>query len=105
MANGIPIVASDSHLFDDLDGIIPRPTDYLALAGEIDRIFSDNEYRANCVRKNLQFVNENNWSITAERHLAVYQRIIDANNFDTVTVLSYNRIGEQNDHHNRESQR
>lgn len=93
MACGTPIVASDSHLFDDLDGVIPRPTDYLSLATEIDKIFSDQDYREKLVNQNLQFVRENDWSITADRHLSCYDEIIGDFNSKMIRVETYTKIG------------
>jgi len=39
MANGIPVIASDSHLFDDLEGVVPKAHDTMTLADEIAKVF------------------------------------------------------------------
>lgn len=92
MANGIPIVASDSHLFDDLNGIIPRASDHLTLANEIDHIFSSKEYRDSLVSKTQEFVNSHNWDKTAGFHLDVYKDIIDRFEQNHVRVKKYEKI-------------
>lgn len=88
MANGIPIIASESHLFDDLEGIIPRPTDAESLANEIDMVFSNENHRKEMVRKNLEFVNNNDWSVTADRHVAAFCDIIERHESNCVRVQS-----------------
>lgn len=92
MANGIPIIASHSHLFDDLDGVIPRIDDHISLAKEIDHVFSDHVYRDSLVKRNLDFVQNNNWSITADRHIEVYDEIIRSYNKNGVRVLTYRKF-------------
>lgn len=69
MANGIPTVASSSHMFDDLDGVLPRPSDATALAAEIDRVFSCGEYRKGMVEKASSYVAANSWAAVADRYL------------------------------------
>jgi glycosyltransferase involved in cell wall biosynthesis len=81
MANGIPVVASESHLFDDLDGVIPRPKGYLELAGEIDRIFSDENYRNMLVERNKSYIKANDWSATADRYLAAFDTILSSGDY------------------------
>lgn len=78
MANGVPTIASESHMFDDLDGVLPRTVDAESLASEIDKIFSDGEYRKSLVQKNLEFVKNHSWSIAAEQHLIVYRQVVDS---------------------------
>lgn len=76
MACGIPIIASDAHLFDDLEGVLPRPSDAASLAVEIDRVFSDGEYRQSLKDKNADYIRTNCWDAIAVRHLAVFEDII-----------------------------
>lgn len=73
MANGIPVIASSSHLFDDLEGVVPRVSGYLELAHEIDKIFSDNDYRHSLIKANLGFVQSHPWSLIAQQYLQIYQ--------------------------------
>lgn len=75
MANHIPVIASESHLFDDLEGVIPRPTDHLELAREIDEIFSNDNYRNNIVNNTKKFVKDNSWSNVADMYLNVYTKV------------------------------
>lgn len=88
MANGIPIIASESHLFDDLENIVPRPSDANMLAYEIDRVFSDEQHRSSMISNNLQFVKDNNWVVTADRHLAAFTDIIAKSEVNTIRVES-----------------
>ncbi len=89
MANGIPIIASDCHLFDDLDGVVPRIANANELASEIDRIFSDSAYRHLLVRKNLEFITENTWEQVAKQHVQVFEKIIDENENNIVRVEKF----------------
>ncbi len=75
MASGIPIIASDSHLFDDLEGIVPRPNSVEALAKEIDHAFSNEAYRKELVAKNLAFVNAHTWDAMSDMYLKTYEKI------------------------------
>lgn len=72
MANQIPIIASDAHIFDDLEGILPRPADAQALAREIDEIFSNGEYRKGIQTRIKDFIGGNTWEISADRYLELY---------------------------------
>jgi len=76
MANGIPVIASDSHLFDDLEGVVPRVHTATDLADEISKVFENDDYRMSLKAKNLQFVKDNNWEMTAEKHIDVYSDIL-----------------------------
>lgn len=89
MANGIPVIASDCHLFDDLNGTVPRCKNALEFAAEIDRIFSSREYRDSLVSANLKFVTDHNWSATADRHIEVFQGIIERHERDVVRVVRF----------------
>lgn len=76
MANGIPVVASDAHLFDDLEGVVPRPPNAVALAREIDEIFSNGEYRQSIVDRSQAFVSQNSWESVARMYLDVYEKCL-----------------------------
>lgn len=76
MSNKRPVIASNSSLFDDLEGIIPRPANYIELAKEIDEIFSNNAYRKTLVNKSYQYVLNNSWASSAEKYLNVYHSIV-----------------------------
>lgn len=75
MANGIPVVCSESHLFDDLEGVLPRPGDHLALAAEIDRVFSDGAYRQAILDRAARYVADHTWEAVARKYLEVYPRV------------------------------
>lgn len=77
MANGIAVIASDSHMFDDLDGVVPRIDSAETLASEIDKMFSDADYKKQAIKRNLDFVKNNNWNSTAIKHLEAYRSVID----------------------------
>lgn len=79
MAHGKPVIASESHLFDDLEGVVPRPTNYLDLAAEIDEIFSNDEHRSGIVAKSKDYVLGNSWGESADRYLMQYSKIYDRN--------------------------
>jgi glycosyltransferase involved in cell wall biosynthesis len=81
MSNNIPVIASESHMFDDLEGVVPRPGNAVELAREIDKIFSDEKYRQNLIRKNQTHVQENTWEITADRYLAAMKNILEKERF------------------------
>ena len=72
MANKIPVIASASHLFDDLENIVPRPDNYLDLAKYIDSIFSNSNYRNDLINKSQTFITGNSWDNTAEKYLSLY---------------------------------
>ncbi len=84
MANGIPIIGSDSHMFDDLEGVIPRINDSTSLAIEIDKIFSCGDYRKSLIQKNLEFVKNNNWDNISNQHIEVYKETIKLYNKDCI---------------------
>lgn len=89
MANGIPIIASDCHLFDDMEGTVPRISDHYQLANEIDKIFSDSGYRTDLIKKNLEFVNLNNWDNVAKQHVDVFKNIINESEKDFVRISNF----------------
>jgi glycosyltransferase involved in cell wall biosynthesis len=75
MANGIPVIASDAHLFDDLEGVVPRCANTTTLANEIDKIFSDSSYKNKILESINSYIEKNNWDISADRYLGVYEAI------------------------------
>lgn len=80
MANHTPVIASESHMFDDLRGVIPRPESASHLADEINKIFSDSNYKNKLIERNKDYIRENNWNTTANRYLAAIGRILDKEN-------------------------
>jgi glycosyltransferase involved in cell wall biosynthesis len=75
MANNIPVIASNCHQFDDLEGVVPRPNDYVELAKEIDHVFSSEKYKKNLLNKANQYIEDNNWPVSADRYLALYDKL------------------------------
>lgn len=80
MANEIPVIASESHMFDDLNGVIPRPASDLELAEEIDRIFSNSNYKTTLLAKNQEYVRNNSWDIITDQYLSAIRNILDKEN-------------------------
>ena len=76
LANKRPVIASESHLFDDFEGVLPRPKDHLELAAEIDKIFSSQEYRDSIINKGYNYIQENSWDVTAAKYLELYNKVI-----------------------------
>ncbi len=77
MANGIPVIASSSHMFDDLEGVVPRPTSPEALAKEIDEVFSNEKYRRVLLDKQDKYIKNNTWSISADRYLKLFYEVLN----------------------------
>lgn len=79
MAHGKPVVASDSHLFDDLEGVVPRPKNHLELAEVIDSIFSDDQARKDIVESGMEYVKTHSWNYAADKYLELYAKIMKQN--------------------------
>lgn len=77
LANKRPVIASESHLFDDFEGIIPRPKDYLELAKVIDEVFSNDDYRNGIVERGYNYILNNSWDVSALKYLEIYNKIVD----------------------------
>lgn len=77
MAAKRPVITSESHLFDDLEGIVPRPKDHLELAKEIDEIFSNSIYKKSIIGRCSHFIANNSWDDAADKYLALYNEVID----------------------------
>lgn len=77
MANERPVIASNSHMFDDLEGVVPRPSNYIEMAQTIDNIFSNEEYRNKIIESCRNYVKENNWSNIADQYLSIYNKLIE----------------------------
>jgi glycosyltransferase involved in cell wall biosynthesis len=75
MANKIPVVVSESHLFDDLEGVLPRPSSASELAKTIDEVFSNGTYRQAIIDKSQQFIRDNAWDKIADKYLDVYGKV------------------------------
>jgi glycosyltransferase involved in cell wall biosynthesis len=75
MACKTPVIASSCHQFDDLEGVVPRPGNYMELAKEIDEVFSNEGHRKNLIEKADKYITDNNWDVSAERYLNLYYQI------------------------------
>jgi hypothetical protein len=73
-ANGIPCIASESHLFDEVPGL-PRPDNAIDLAKEIDKVFSDWKYKDRLIAQQDAYVRANTWDKTADRYIEVMHAI------------------------------
>ncbi len=69
MANGLPVIASASRMFDDLAGVLPRPFGEDQLARAIDRVFSDKEHRGDLIKRASDYIKRNGWPETAARYV------------------------------------
>ena len=85
MANNIPVIASESHMFDDLQGVVPRPANSLELAAEIDHIFSDEHYKKSLIHKNQSYIKTNDWSTTAKRYVEAFVNVLNKENVIQLT--------------------
>lgn len=75
MSNKVPVIASESHLFDDLDNVLPRPKDHLELAKEIDKVFSNWQYREEILQKVDNHIKTYTWDYTSNKYLDCYHAI------------------------------
>lgn len=69
MSYNIPVIASKSHLFDDIDGYSIRIENYIELANEIDKLFSSEEYRNGTIKLAHDYIEMNTWDKSAEKYL------------------------------------
>lgn len=75
MSYNIPVIASKSHLFDDLNNIVPKISNSIELAQEIDKIFSDENYKNSLIEKNHQYILDNSWENISKMYLKVISDI------------------------------
>jgi glycosyltransferase involved in cell wall biosynthesis len=75
MACGAPVIASSCHQFDDLEGVVPRPTDFVELADEIDEMFSNEAHKKDVLAKSERYIDENTWDICADKYISLYYKI------------------------------
>jgi glycosyltransferase involved in cell wall biosynthesis len=73
-----PMVVSGVHLFDDLEGVVPRGRDEYELFAAIDDIFSN--YHSNVQKqlsKRLDFIRKTSWESVAYRTSVLYNSVIE----------------------------
>jgi glycosyltransferase involved in cell wall biosynthesis len=75
MSNRIPTIASSAHMFDDLEGVLPRPDSHLELAKEIDLIFSNEAHKLELVSKIDKYTLNNTWDKIADTYLEITRKI------------------------------
>ena len=75
MSYNMPVIASKSHLFDDIEGYAIRIGDYKELATEIDNLFSSEDYRNQVINKAHDYIEENTWKKRAERYFDVIKEV------------------------------
>ena len=73
MANGIPVLASESHLFDELP--VPRPDSAERLAEEIDKVFGNWRHRDALITTQDQYIKDNAWPKVALKYKLVMEDI------------------------------
>lgn len=87
MANNCPTIASESNMFDDLENVVPRPSNSLELANEIDKIFSNEEYKKSILTSFSNYIENNNWDITADRYLEFIKKVLINENVIEINKL------------------
>lgn len=97
MANGAPVIASDSHMFDDLQGVISRPQagNVDALAEEIEKVLLDEKYKQELLDRQYRYISENTWEITADRYKSFMQEVsqLDSQNSKSELLWGENETG------------
>jgi len=86
MSNGIPVIASDCHLFDDLEGVVPRPNSPEQLADEIAKVFTSGEHRASLLQKARSFVTENSWESVGKQYAEILGLLAQSSETDSIRV-------------------
>lgn len=80
MANNCPTIASESHMFDDLEDIVPKPKNAEELANEIDQMFSNEQYKLEILEKFKTYIKNNNWENTALKYIDCIKSILKHEN-------------------------
>lgn len=75
MSHNVPVIASNSHLFDDLNDIVPKISNHIELATEIDKIFSSWEYKDELIKRNHEYILKNSWDNIANKYIKVISDI------------------------------
>lgn len=78
MSYNCPVIASYSHLFDDVNGIVPKINNYEELAQEIDKIFSDHLYKESLVKKAHEFLEKNSWKNISNMYIETIKNILNS---------------------------
>ena len=80
LSSGVPIVASNidgyaSVVTDEVEGLLVRPRDPMALADALTRLVRDRELREELVRAGRQRVETYSWPRVTRRVLSYYERL------------------------------
>lgn len=86
MANNVPVIASASNMFDDLEGVLPRPFGAEALASEIEKVFTNETYKNELLAKQRKYIIDNSWKVTAQRYYDVLKELVDAQNKNVIYI-------------------
>jgi glycosyltransferase involved in cell wall biosynthesis len=86
MANNLPVVVSNSPMFDDMEGVLPRPSNASELADTIERLFTNEQERASQLKRQRQYIASNTWEVTAGRYLNILREAIDKANNGVILV-------------------
>ena len=78
MTHDIPVIASKSHLFDDLNNVVPKISDSIELAKEIDKIFSNDKYKKELIEKNHEYIKNNSWDNISNMYIKVISDILNS---------------------------
>jgi glycosyltransferase involved in cell wall biosynthesis len=78
MSYNIPVIASMSHLFDDIDGYVARISDHVELADEMRAIFNDSNHRKRTIDKAHKYIAENSWENTAKKYRKAIKDIMNS---------------------------
>jgi phosphatidylinositol alpha-mannosyltransferase len=82
MAAGLPVVASNiegyaSVVTHDVDGLLVRPKDTLALADSLTRLVRDEAQRRSLAAAGLVRVEDYSWPRVTQQVLSYYERLLD----------------------------
>lgn len=86
MSNGIPVIASGCHLFDDLEGVLPRPETAEELADEIAKVFTSQNHRSELIKKAKTFVTENSWECVGRKYAEILGELVHKEDPATIRV-------------------
>ena len=75
MTAGIPTIASNVPQFDDMETVLPRPSNPEELAQEIEAMFGSKGVREKQIEKQNKFLQDNSWENVTKRHLDLFSGI------------------------------
>lgn len=76
MSYNLPVIASKSHLFDDIAGSVTQIDNHKLLAQQINKIFSSSVYANELIDKAHSYVKENSWAISAGKYIEVINSLV-----------------------------